>query len=229
LSIETNETITEVSNNDVDTKPNSFLSSLASIISVLFHPLAVSSLFFAMILYTQTSILYPVNETTRETFLALYNFAYVCNSWVKCCFDFQNIFYCRFKLSEKSSRNIPLLFTAIFYLVLGYAFYSKFRVNDIFFLAFFSVGFSVLIAFFVNIFWKISLHSIAIGGVIGWIISIQYAYLDVHLLYQFIGTTIIGGLVVWARLYLQQHTIWQTIAGLVVGFGICFVSLLIKI
>jgi membrane-associated phospholipid phosphatase len=96
-------------------------------------------------------------------------------------------------------------------------------------LSFFSVAICVSLAFIVNFFWKISLHSIALGGFLGWLLSIQYSFADTYLLYQFIFVAFLGGIVAWARLYLQQHTIWQILVGYLLGFGICFFTLLIKI
>lgn len=79
----------------------------------------------------------------------------------------------------------------------------------------------------INIWFKISTHTAAIGGVAG-------ALQAFALLFGFNPTwwlclvLIVGGMVGTSRMILRQHTLWQVVAGFMVGLAIAFVLIMIN-
>ena len=74
---------------------------------------------------------------------------------------------------------------------------------------------SIIVMFFVTLFWKISGHSVAAGGLCVLMLSL--------LSESAIPFTIIIPIIAWSRFKLSRHTVSQTIAGVVLGiitFGI---------
>lgn len=71
---------------------------------------------------------------------------------------------------------------------------------------------------FINIWWKISTHTAAIGGVAGALViySIAFAFNPIWWL-SFV--LLLAGMVGTARMILRQHTLSQVVAGFFVGFA----------
>ena len=74
-----------------------------------------------------------------------------------------------------------------------------------------------MIVFWVNLFWKISLHSIGWGGFVG-ILYIYTTILAEIFLPYFIISIIVAGIVCSARLYLKSHDSAQIYVGFITGF-----------
>lgn len=129
-----------------------------------------------------------------------------------------------FEMETSRERIAPALSSAIFFF-LGY--FLLFRLNissliESFLLASF---FAVILSAVISIFWKISLHALAIGGVTGLILALIFRYgIDLLLLLSIM--VLISGIVATARLYLRAHTPSQVLIGYLVGLGVVMLSLL---
>ena len=80
--------------------------------------------------------------------------------------------------------------------------------------------FVILVATIITFFWRISLHTIGMGGLLGFFteMMITQAFDKSIMIPVFMLTVIIAGLVGSARLYLEAHTPAQIYAGYAVGF-----------
>jgi membrane-associated phospholipid phosphatase len=75
---------------------------------------------------------------------------------------------------------------------------------------------SVLMAFVVNLRWKISIHMLGMGGLVGTFIGLAMRY-QVDALYLVIALLLLSGLVGYARLRLNAHTPAQVYVGFLSG------------
>ncbi len=75
---------------------------------------------------------------------------------------------------------------------------------------------------FINVWWKISTHSAAIGAVTGTLVMFS-TFFGFYLLWWLCATLVISGLVGSARMILRQHTLPQVVGGYLVGFTIAIV------
>ena len=82
---------------------------------------------------------------------------------------------------------------------------------------------ALLLTFLISFYWKISAHSVGIGGVIGMLMVLNTQFEGNVLLYPIVGLIVVGGFVISARLALQAHTLAETAAGFLMGFatGLC--------
>ena len=83
----------------------------------------------------------------------------------------------------------------------------------------------ILLASIISKFWKISLHMLGVGGLIGVLVSLQYLYggLSSMIIYFML----IAGITAMARIYLKAHNHSQIYVGFIVGFIIeCVIILL---
>lgn len=132
-----------------------------------------------------------------------------------------------FKLSNVKERFIPMIAIATFYLWT----FMMFKPNSN---TIYDVGslmsnmilgsiIAIFLAFFFNSFYKISLHSIGAGAMVGLIMNIMpNATYDMTII--FILSIIVAGAVATARLYLKEHTNKEVYMGLLVGYFAQFMA-----
>lgn len=77
---------------------------------------------------------------------------------------------------------------------------------------------AVLAAWFINRRWKVSAHSVGMGGLVGFLVAIL-PQTEVPMLWPLAAAVLLAGLVGSARLYLQAHQPAQVYVGFLVGFA----------
>tara|TARA_B100000214_G_scaffold301796_1_gene232312 strand:- start:544 stop:1143 length:600 start_codon:yes stop_codon:yes gene_type:complete len=129
------------------------------------------------------------------------------------------------EMRDHKERSLPLLITA-FSMTIGY-----YWLNDI--LIFFPLLrneilgaiFLIIFASIVSRYWKISLHMLGVGGVIGVLFSLNILFGNLsNLLIIFILTS---GLLGYARLKEKAHSSTQVYLGFLIGFLIEFFCVLL--
>jgi len=129
------------------------------------------------------------------------------------------------EMRDHKERSLPLLITA-FSMTIGY-----YWLNDI--LIFFPLLrneilgaiFLIIFASIVSRYWKISLHMLGVGGVIGVLFSLNILFGNLsNLLIIFILTS---GLLGYARLKEKAHSATQVYLGFLIGFLIEFFCVLL--
>ena len=76
----------------------------------------------------------------------------------------------------------------------------------------------------INIWWKISTHSAAIGGVAGALMAFSFLFMF-NPTWWLCLVFIIGGMVGTSRMILRQHTLWQVVAGFLLGMACAFLAI----
>lgn len=125
-------------------------------------------------------------------------------------------------------RKFPtLLFISIAFII-GHWLYKS-TIVDVLSLFFFGYGLGLIIAsLFLYLKIKISLHTLAISGLIGFLIYFSYFY-EINLIAVLALLFVLGGLVASARLRLHAHQLNEVILGSVVGLTMQFVVFFIYI
>lgn len=119
------------------------------------------------------------------------------------------------QMETKQERKIPYLASAIFYFTESY-FLMNMDVSALVKALMFGATMLVVAVFVINLFWKISAHLVALGGLTGMLIAISYR-LEINLHFFLIVLFITAGIVAWARLKLSSHTPAQVYAGFLLG------------
>ncbi|MDR2954593.1 MAG: phosphatase PAP2 family protein [Prevotella sp.] len=126
-----------------------------------------------------------------------------------------------YAVSERYERFLPYLTTAFSYSLLIYYFYSA--KLSIWFIAVLAAPLIlIIIAAIITYFWKISVHMIGIGGLIGCTLSVCYNVKGLNPYVLFIILFILAGLLGVSRLALKRHTPGQVYAGFLVGLIISY-------
>lgn len=129
------------------------------------------------------------------------------------------------EMSNHKERSLPLFKTVIwmsfgYYLLQNLLFYTPILKAELL-----GAILIILLAAIISKFWKISLHLLGIGGVVGVFIALQIIHGDfLYLLLLFI---LLSGLLGVARIKQKAHNYAQVYAGFLVGLSVELITLLV--
>ena len=190
-------------------------TKVSQIISLLFQPLLIPTYGFIVLFNLNAffSLVIPVNAKWLillivfvTTFLLptlfiliLYNKGVVKSLYLK----------------TREDRIIPFIGTIVFY-YLSYYLIKRLQISPIYYYFIIGTTFTVVVSLIINFFWKISIHMMAIGGMLGAFIGLSLV-LYINLPILIIAIILVAGLVGYARLQLDEHTPAQVYSGFIVG------------
>ncbi len=121
-----------------------------------------------------------------------------------------------FHLSSIEERKFPLLLFAFLAIVIGRMLFKLVLVNDLA-IYFIAGGFSMLLAYwFLWLKIKVSIHTIGVGGLIGFIIQMSMIFYQNYLIILAL-LFVLFGVVANARLKLKAHSFREVLWGLIFG------------
>ena len=196
-------------------EPKDLLVKPAKIISIVFHPLLMPVYGMAIIFSAPTLFGYlPFNVKKLLLLIMLVNNILLPLSFLP-FFIHRNVIT-SWAITERKERNIPLIITTILYCVTSFIIFRLpiplFLKSFIFASAFLSLMVTVI-----NLWWKISLHSVGAGALIGLVLMLSLKMLT-PLDWYLISAIIAGGLILSSRLKLNLHNPQQVWVGLFAGF-----------
>lgn len=205
------------------------MNLVARIVSILFHPLLMTTYLMGILMMTYPPALDPVRSEIFSGFLLLIFFV---------TFLLPAINIVIFKafgtipsvmMMERQDRIIPFVFITLFYLMMTILFYWKFHIGfqDSVFKFLLIVDLLIVAATLITFIYKISVHSIGMGGLLGILIPLNKVTEDHGLFYPTLALLVISGVVMSARLYLNVHTLREVMLGAATGFMISFVSMIL--
>ncbi len=127
-----------------------------------------------------------------------------------------------FSMRQRKERIVPFLFVSAFYGITTYMFYAKMQLNTILVVIMLAITTVTFIMAIVTVFWKISVHSAAIMGLVGFLVAIMIRFPLSNLLWPLVLGVVVAGLVMSARLYLNEHRPDEVFVGGLIGFIFCF-------
>lgn len=203
------------------------MRALSRIISFIFHPLLMATYLFTLLLFTVPFALDPIKEERAGSFI----FLIFCVTFV---LPALNIGLFRlfgtvksFSMPNRSERVFPFIFISVLYCVITYLFYSRARMSlhDNMFRFLLIIDLLVVAATLITFFYKISVHSLAMGGLIGILLPLNQAADSGVLFFPLLAVIVLTGIVMTARLQLNAHSLREVLSGALVGFAVSFFSL----
>lgn len=203
---------------------------IAQILSATLHPLLMPTIIFAVVFYVSpeaisnldvynNSVL--VGKMSLKVGLLLLIFL---QTFVVPCVMIYYLY--RFKLIKSlkmetlQDRRLPYLVTIVIYTgIAAFYTYSLKQFPEIA-LIITSIAFSIAIVTVISLYWKISAHAVGISGMVGAFFGIIIKYHSHALFYPLIGSIIVGGFLLSARLHLNAHTPLQIIVGTILGLAV---------
>lgn len=186
----------------------------AQILSIIFHPL-----WMPLIIYLSVRAIDPyyIAPTEADYFVFLLLGINIVAPAVSMLVMIKYGMLSSIELRNRRERFGPYLLV-IFYYVLSYSM-LRWKVSympDTVFSFFLSVILSLAISLTINMYWKISVHMLAQGGVFGTLLALNVIHPNLDTLYPALSL-LMAGITAYSRLYLDAHTHGQVYAGFCLG------------
>lgn len=120
-------------------------------------------------------------------------------------------------VEDRQQRNLPYLLTFATYGFLTYLFAVKAQMPWPIVVVLGSITVSVGLTGFINLFWKVSAHSLSVGGALGILLAVAHLASTAELMHPVLALLLAGGLLMTARLHLNSHNLAQVLVGFVLG------------
>ena len=197
---------------------------LTQLISILLHPIFMPLLALHLTLETLPYLVFSISQYLNYIY-GIVIFCTIILPLLSIFFLMRRGRVSSLEMSNHKERSPPLFRTAIwmslgFFMLDSVLLYTPILKAEI-------LG-AILIVLFAGIisrFWKISLHLLGIGGVVGVFIALQIMHGDfLYLLLLFI---LLSGLLGVARIKQKAHNYAQVYAGFLVGLSVELITLLV--
>ena len=190
----------------------------AQVISVLGHPLFMPLYAFGLLIYTNPYINMMITETSKYFTLGiLLVFTIILPILTSVLFKLFGLIDSLYMKTAKE-RRWPFLLTLIWY-YMGIQLLTRIYVPQSFLLLMIGAASIVGVALVITSRWKISIHMLGIGGVIGAIIGISQRFQFDHSI-LLIALILFAGLIGYSRLKTNSHNYRQVYAGFIVGIAV---------
>lgn len=128
------------------------------------------------------------------------------------------------EMETAHERIIPYTSTALYYFALFYLFYNA-QFPAVFRILILGAGISIVLTLLITFKWKISAHTVGIGGICGAILGLIFRIQsDMQLLFMLV--ILLAGIIGYSRLKLNAHSPTQVYAGFILGFFAQFILML---
>lgn len=190
------------------------IKKIASALSLVLHPLLMPTLGLLVIFSTQSHITYiPFEYRRLIVIIVLVSTCILPLSIMPLLLQLRIIKSMQMETARE--RLIPLLSTAGFFMV-GYFFLQKFNPPTFITLFYLGTLIAVLLSLFISFFWKISIHMLGIGGLLGALLAVWLKFgVTTHL--WMLVVLVAAGLIGSSRLLLGAHNPKQVYAGFILG------------
>jgi len=189
---------------------------LAQFLSVVLHPVLMPTYALVMVFKLNNYIAYTTTPTAKIALFAVVIFNTLIMPVVISYLLITKGYIRSFEMQVRQERMIPYISNFVLMLV-AYYMISRSSFPKIFNPLLLGAAASVAIAILVNLKWKISIHMIGIGGIVGALCGMS-AFLFVDLRIPILVSVLVAGLLGTARLSLEAHHPLQVYAGFFVGF-----------
>ena len=198
----------------------------ANLISYVLHPLVMTTYLVIILTLSFPSMLMIRPEKNYLIVGLIFVFTFVLPA--------MNVIVLRYfgnitslSLFERKERVAPFIFITILYVLVTLLFYYKLSFNQNFNKLMMIVTAMIVISMIVTLFYKISIHSLAITGLIGILLPLNKITEDNRLLLPTVLTICAAGFVMAARLKLGAHTPREVMHGSLIGFMVGFCGMIL--
>jgi len=201
------------------------LKQIANITSIIFHPVFIP-LYAVFIIFNSGTLFSYIPETIKNfSYIIVIVSTILMPISVLPLLKFQKIIS-SYKLNDRRERIIPMILSVIFFFM-GFFLISKIPMTNILQSFYKAMMIVVLGVAIISLYWKISMHMSAIGGLCATVLFVYSQYLGGHI-YWTLAIIIITGLLGSSRLLLGRHTPTQVYTGFFWGFLCVFGTLFLS-
>ncbi|MCB0555531.1 MAG: hypothetical protein KDD02_18435 [Phaeodactylibacter sp.] len=213
---------------------------LARIISILFHPLLIVTYMLVLLLLINP-YLFGVSrvgdQASKLLILQVFLSTFFIPAFAVAMLRFMGMIE-SMEMKTRQERIGPYIITGIFYLWMFRNFLDNSQIPTAFTSFMLGATIGLFLAFFINIFTKISAHAVGMGGLLGMVVitlllfsydtfsmNLPFGVFEVSMSAVLAIAVLLAGLVGTARLLLQAHEPMDLYGGYLVGFSAQFIAL----
>jgi membrane-associated phospholipid phosphatase len=197
------------------------VKAVAKIISVIFHPLLLTTYLVIILNLFFPSMLMIRPEKSIVVIALIFTFTFVLPALNMLIMRyFGNI--TSITLYSRQQRIGPFTFISLLYILVTFLFYYKSLLSPNFNKLMVIITCMVVISLIITFFYKISIHSLAACGGIGILLPLNKVTEEATLLWPTAIVILAAGLVMSSRLLLDAHTPREVLYGGMVGFLVGF-------
>lgn len=192
------------------------MNTFARITSYLFHPLLMPLYATAILFNTNNYLAYAIIPAVQKIiYIIVFTTTYLLPSLTAMLLLKRGKIN-SLQMEQPHERNIPFLVTAVYF---GVCFYllQKLPMVRVFGYGILGAAIAIFISFLINLKWKISIHMVGIGGLIG-LLYVFSQQMHFNFLIPIIILSVIAGALGTARLLSNAHQPSQVYVGFLVGF-----------
>lgn len=197
------------------------MKAAAKVISVIFHPLLLTTYLVIILTLFFPSMLMIKPEKRMVVIALIFTFTFVLPAI--------NILIMRYfgnitsvTLYSRQQRIGPFTFISLLYILVTFLFYYKSLFSPNFNKLMVIITCMVVISLIITFFYKISIHSLAASGGVGILLPLNKVTEEATLLWPTAFIILVAGLVMSSRLLLDAHTPREVLYGGMVGFLVGF-------
>ena len=214
------------------------LRTIAYFFSFFFHPLLILT-YMLVILLLVNPYLFGVNNISENKVLIVLVFlsTFFIPAFSVLMMKFLGLID-SLEMKTKNERIGPYIATGIFYLWMFRNLLDNPNIPLAYKIFVLGATIGLFVAFFFNIFTKVSMHALGMGGLVAMtlITMLMFSYdsftveianmgsYDIPIYALFMGVIIIAGMVSTSRLILDAHDLKDIYGGFVIGFGTQFLA-----
>ena len=217
------------------------LKSLAQVLSFIFHPLLIVTYMLVLLLFVNP-YLFGVNsigdKQSKLLILQVFLSTFFIPAFAVAMLRFTGMIK-SMEMKTRQERIGPYIITGMFYIWMFRNFLGSDQVPTAFSSFLLGASIGLFIAFFINIFSKISAHAVGMGGLVGMVVitMLLFSYDTFTIHSTIIGIVemsmngilvfviVMAGMVGSARLLLGAHEPLDLYGGYLVGFASQFIAL----
>jgi len=206
------------------------VKKLAYFLSIVFQPLLMATYLFTILLFISPSAIGTLYNNKLKLWLLLVVFLTTFVMPVISVFVMKiTSGISSFHLSDRNERIIPFFFITIFYGLSAFLMITKLNISTTVNVIFITMTAVVLITTLITIFWKISVHSIGMGGVLGILLALNFRSHDMFLVWPISVWVLLFGVIMSSRLLINAHRPIEVYTGAALGILFCLLPVFIFI
>ncbi len=199
---------------------------LAKILSIIFHPLLMPTIGMLLLFNSGTYLQFIPYDYKRVMLLIVMIITAAIPVLLMPLFRLKRLIS-SVEVSKRSERVVPLFFAAILYSInLWYMYRMQAPVTVILFML--GAALIVFFSWIISFFWKISVHMMGAGGIIG-LIFVMIFRLYAHVNLFLIASILLAGVIGSVRIYLNRNSSEQVYVGFALGFILVITPFLVLV
>jgi len=189
---------------------------IAQLISVFFHPMLMPTYALVLFLNIDYFISFSYSTEIKVYFIAfIFIMTFVIPALLMFVLKKLQVIE-TLQMNHRQERMVPLIMMSVVYYITYYSL-NKIGVLNVYNLFLLGITAVTLFAMVINLYTKISLHMIAMGGIAGVMLGLLLIYpLDLRWVLYLLF--LLSGIVAYARLTVSDHTMRQVYNGFMLGF-----------